>query len=466
MGIFKAYDIRGVVPHELDEAGAFAIGYGFARFLQEETHTPEPLIVIGRDMRMSGEGLTRAMIGGANTAGARVVDAGLCTTPMLYAAVAFTPQASGGACVTASHNGPEYNGFKLCRAGAVPVSRDTGLLRIEDLSHQAPSFAPNSKVSSEAFPPRPGERAPVPPPDSRCSAALWDAYWRRMRLFKRTWPDKVKLAIDPANGMGCLYVPLLKALGAEIVSINDTLDGTFPAHEANPIKAENLEPCQHLVHKNRATLGVAFDGDADRVAFVNERGSGVPCDLLTAALARAMLARNKGAAVLYDLRSSRAVDEIIREAGGKPVRERVGHSFMKATMRAKDCVFGGELSGHYYYRDAFYADSALMTVIEVLNAMGESGKPLSELTANVRRYHQSGEVNFEVADKDRVIKRLREHYRDGAMDELDGLTVNYPSWWFNVRPSNTEPLLRLNVEATTAEELSCHLSELRALLEK
>jgi phosphomannomutase len=270
--------------------------------------------------------------------------------------------------------------------------------------------------------------------------------------------------VDAANGMGTIYKPILEATGIDLVPLYFELDGTFPNHEANPLKEENLHDLMREVRATGVDLGVSFDGDADRAAFVDERGEAIGSDLMTGLIAGELLEREPGKAVLYDLRSSRAVAEYIAEKGGIPVRERVGHSFMKATLRKRQGIFGGELAGHYYYRDHFYADCAILTVIEALNLLRQTGKPFSALVAPLRRYAKSPEINFVVADKQGRIDELARRYADAEIDYLDGITLNYPTWWANIRPSNTEPYLRLVLEANTAEELERRKAELFAIL--
>jgi phosphomannomutase len=272
------------------------------------------------------------------------------------------------------------------------------------------------------------------------------------------------MVVDAANGMSTIYRPILDALGVELVPLYFELDGSFPNHEANPLKEENLRDLQAAVERERADLGVSFDGDADRAAFIDEQGTAIGSDLVTALIGGELLGAHPGDAVIYDLRSSRAVAEYIEECGGVPVRERVGHSFMKATLRRRNGVFGGELAGHYYFRDNYYADCAVLAVVEILDLLWKTGRPLSALVEPLRRYHKSPEINFEVEDKQGRMAALAERYSDGEIDHLDGITVQYPSWWFNVRPSNTEPYLRLVLEAESAGELAARRAELEGLL--
>jgi len=443
-GVFKAYDVRGLYPSELDERLAYAIGFHFRGILEAEDLARGPTVVVSHDMRDSSPRLAAALGDGLRTAGLGVVQIGLATTPMNYFATGSLG-ASGGIQVTASHNPSGYNGFKLSRRDAIPVSADTGIGVLERLVSTAPV-------------PEPAPRAPVSQRD------ITAAYREHVLKFLRLREPRLKVAVDVANGMATLYRGLLEELNLDLVPLFFGLDGSFPNHEANPLKAENLRDVQRAVRDRGCVLGVAFDGDADRAIFVDESGRPVGADLITALLAGPMLERHPGAAIVYDIRSSWATREAIAAAGGRPVRERVGHSFMKATMRRLDSPFGGELAGHFYYRDNFFADSSLITVIEVLNAVRRTALPLGSLLEPYRRYRGTGEVNFHVDDKEGMIRRLALEFADGQTDYLDGITVEYPDWWFNVRPSNTEPLLRLVLEARTAERLDEARRRLLAIL--
>jgi phosphomannomutase len=444
MSIFKAYDIRGKVPSELDPALARRIGFHFARLLNARR------LVVGRDMRTHSPQIQAALIEGIRDAGSDVLDIGLCSTPMAYFAVGSQP-CDGGVVVTASHNPGQYNGMKLCRAGAAPVSGATGIAELEQLCKQEPR--------------------PVAKRGALAQADLLEAYATHVARFVQL-PRGLDVAIDAANGMaGYTLPPILERFpDLRVSSLFMTPDGTFPNHEANPLKEHNLDPVRALVKASGARFGVGFDGDADRCCFVDETGRTVPNDLMTALMARVQLARHPGAAVVYDLRSSWVVREEIARAGGRPLRERVGHSFIKATMRAQQAVFGGELSGHFYFADNFTCDSGEIAFATALSLIASSEQPLSSLVAGLRRYHSSGEINFEVADKQALLAALRQRYRDGRQDELDGITVEYgelgraPWWWFNVRASNTEPLLRLNLEASDADLAREKQAELVALL--
>ena len=445
-GIFKAYDVRGIYPRQIDEALTRRIGIAFQHVLDEQDRARGNTVVVSRDMRASSAPLADALIDGLLTAGLDVLDIGLATTPMNYFAVGSTG-AAGGIQTTASHNPAEYNGFKFSQSDARPVSGDHGIALMEE------------KIAAGDLPAaaRRGERR---------QGEIFGEYGRRVLSFLRR-PEgarALKVVVDAGNGMGTLYRPLLAQTGAELDLLFFELDGTFPNHEPNPLKEENLRDLCARVRRAGADLGVAFDGDADRAAFVDERGDPVGSDLSTALIAGELLSREPGKHVLYDLRSSRAVPEYIAECGGIPVRERVGHSFIKATLRRVKGIFGGELAGHYYFRDTYHADCALLAVVEMLNLLWHEGKPMSAVVEPLRRYAKSPEINFVVEDKQGKIELLARRYADGQIDSLDGITVQYPDWWFNVRPSNTEPYLRLVLEARTPEALAERRQELVALL--
>lgn len=443
-GIFKAYDVRGVVPEELNEEQAYAIGYFFPQILEAEDVARVQAVVVSRDMRETSPRLASACQTGLRTAGFAVWDIGLATTPMNYFAVGFLG-ASGGIQVTASHNPARYNGFKFSRREAIPVSSETGIAKLEELVRS--------------------QRPPAPDPRGEYqSREVWPAYEAHVLRFLRLRQPRLKVAVDVANGMATLYEPLFAQLNIELVPLFFGLDGTFPNHEANPLKEENLRFLQQAVVEQGCDLGVAFDGDADRAMMVDEKGKVVGADLLTALLAKPILERFPGASIVYDVRSSWATREAILKAGGVPVRERVGHSFMKATMRKLQSPFGGELAGHFYYRENFYADSAIITMIEVLNLLRQEGRSLSQLVQPLERYARTGEVNFHVANKEEVIAALAEKFGHGKVDFVDGITVEFADWWFNVRPSNTEPLLRLVMEARDPGVLSQRRKEVEAVI--
>jgi phosphomannomutase len=444
-GIFKAYDVRGVYPSEIDEAMARAVGQAFRAVLDDEdfAHGGER-VVVSRDMRPSSVPLSDALVEGLTAAGLDVVDIGLATTPMNYFAIGRLGTA-GGVQVTASHNPAQYNGLKFSKHEARPVSGDHGIPLLERLvaSGELPTSSRRGTVRT---------------------ADVFADYRRHVRSFLRRPPAArpLTVVVDAANGMATIDLPLFESMGIELVPLYFELDGSFPNHEANPLELRNLRDLREKVLATGADLGVACDGDFDRAAFVDERGEPVGSDLTTALIAGELLTREPGLHVLYDLRSSRAVAEYVAERGGIPVRERVGHSFMKATLRAKHGLFGGELAGHYYFRDNYYADCAILAVVEILNLLWHSGEPLSALVAPLERYAKSPETNFEVDDKAAKMKELEAAYADGEIDWLDGITVQYPDWWFNVRPSNTEPLLRLVCEARARADLDRRMAELVA----
>ena len=448
MGIFKAYDIRGLYPSELDVDLARKIGNSFARFLGAKR------LVVGQDMRSHSPAVADAVSAGMRDAGCDVVRLGLASTPMTYYAIG-SQECDGGLCVTASHNPAEYNGMKLCGKGATPISAANGILDIERMCKE-PYPVPSGRQGTET------------------QVDLLGAYADHVARFAMA-RHPVKIAIDASNGMAAYTLPaILERLPSiEAHTVLMELDGTFPVHEANPLKEENLAWVQDLVRKTGARLGVSFDGDADRCCFVDETGRTVGADLMTALMSRWFLARRPGAPIVYDLRSSWVVKEEIQRAGGVALRDRVGHSFIKATMRKRGAVFGGELSGHFYFQDNFTTDSgviAMVTALAVLDGDEHRSRPFSKIVESLRRYHSTGEINFHVADKDAAIAELRAKYAAGRQDQLDGITVEFGDlsdrewWWFNVRASNTEPLLRLNLEASTAKLRDEKREELVALL--
>jgi phosphomannomutase len=431
-GIFKAYDIRGTYPDQLDETTAFRVGYHFRDLLDDEDLARGPVVVVSRDMRSHSVPMASALKHGLRARGVAVIDIGIADTPQNYFGIGYLG-ASGGIQVTASHNPAVYNGFKMSRRDAIPVSYDTGIAVLEAL-------VTSSEVATD-LPPEAGEE----------ERSVFDDYCRHVLDEVTVSEPRLKLAADAANGMGTIYLPILERLNVDLVPLYFKLDGTFPNHEANPLKHENLVDVERAVEEHGCDLGVAFDGDADRAILVDEKGHAISADKITGLLAPRFLRNEPGAAIVYDLRSSWATKEAIEEAGGVPIRERVGHSFMKATMREHDSPFGGELAGHFYFRRNFTADSSIMTLIETLNHIRETDRPLSELVAPLSRYFSTGEINFHVDDKEGMIRRLAGAFSDGAIDYLDGITVQYQDWWFNVRPSNTEPLLRLVLEGRTRE---------------
>jgi phosphomannomutase len=444
--IVKAYDIRGVVPDELDEDIARALGAAFVRV----TGAAGGAVVVGRDMRPSSESLVAAFAEGACSQGADVIDIGLASTDQLYFASGHLDLP--GAMFTASHNPARYNGIKLCRAGATPVGRDSGLAEVRRLAEEGvPSFS--------------GGKGTV---TRRDVLTAYGDYLRSLVDLRAARP--LKVVVDAANGMAGHTVPaVLAGLPVTLVAMYFELDGTFPNHDANPLDPANLVDLQARVLAEGADIGLAFDGDADRCFVVDERGEPVSPSAVTALVAVRELAKHPGATVIHNLITSRAVPEIIREHGGVPVRTRVGHSFIKEEMARTDAVFGGEHSAHYYFRDFWRADTGMLAALHVLSALAEQRLPLSQFAAQFERYVASGEINSEVHDQAGRTEAVRESFagRPGVeVDELDGLTVTSGEWWFNLRASNTEPLLRLNVEATAHATMAALREEVLALVRK
>lgn len=419
--IFKAYDVRGLYPEQLDEGVARSIGAAFARF------AGAPRIAIGRDCRLSSPGLFGALAEGATSQGVDVIDLGEITTDMLY-------QVSGsldvpGIVVTASHNPPQWNGLKFCREGAVPVGMESGLAEIQALAA--------------------GPMEPAGEPGSITAHDPIDGYLDH--LFSIVPPAGIgdlKVGVDGGNGMAGLVVPAVASrAGFSLSGLYLDPDGTFPNHPADPIDPKNLADLIDLVREDHLDLGIAFDGDADRAFFVDDTGAPLPGSTVTALVAQWYLRRSPGATIVHNLICSRAVPEIVLAAGGAPVRTRVGHSFIKQTMAETGAVFGGEHSGHYYFRDNYRADSGMLAALVLLQILTEEGKPLSEVRTAFEPYAQSGEINLSVADKEAILDAIAASFPDATVDRLDGVTVSWTDRWFNVRPSNTEPFIRLNVEA-------------------
>jgi phosphomannomutase len=429
--VFKAYDVRGTFPEQIDQHLARAVGASFAALVRDDSDDGEAAIVVGYDMRPSSPALADAFAEGAARAGADVVLIGLASTDELYFASGHLGMA--GVMFTASHNPAEYNGIKLCLSGARPVGMESGLATIRD------SVAAGSELPAAT-------RGAVSEQD------LLEAYADHLLALAPVSGRRLRVVVDAGNGMAGLTSPtVLGRLGDAItvIPLYFELDGTFPNHEANPIDPENLRDLQREVRAQDADIGLAFDGDADRCFLVDERGELVSPSTVTALIAARELKKHPGSAIIHNLITSRAVPEIVRELGGTPVRTRVGHSFIKATMAETGAVFGGEHSGHFYFRDFWRADSGMLAALHVLAAAAEFDGPVSALLADYERYVLSGEINSTVADVPAVLTRIEEHFAalpDVVVDRLDGTTFEHPDWTVNVRPSNTEPLLRLNVE--------------------
>jgi phosphomannomutase len=445
--IFKAYDVRAVVPDQLNETSAFAIGHGFARFV---AGTGATSVLVGRDMRASGVGLSRAFIAGVNSCGLSVTDLGLCSTDLMY--FASGEMHRPGAMLTASHNPAQYNGFKMCLADARPIGEESGLLEIRESAEALLDAVPD---------PSSWPNGPVEARD------MLDAFAQHVRSFiDPTSLAGLTVVADAANGMGGLVAPrVFAAIPCQFEMLYGELDGTFPNHPADPIQAENLADLIKAVESSRADVGLAFDGDADRVFLVDEEGVPLSGSTTTAIVAKAMLERHPGATILYNCICSKTVPEVITENGGIGIRTRVGHSFIKAVMADTGAIFGGEHSGHYYFADNYRADSGIIAALIVLEVLARAKVPLSELRRPFERYSASGEINTKVDDARGVIEAVRAHYgaKGASIDLLDGLTVDCGAWWFNLRSSNTEPLLRLNVEAADRPSVDARVQEVLEL---
>ena len=445
-GLFKSYDIRGIVGEQIYPEICYQIGKAFASLMAEEDASLEK-ILIGHDMRPSADALVPAFIEGVTSRGIDVAQLGLCSTDMLYFASGF--HNCPGAIFTASHNPSQYNGIKLCRAGAGPIGAESGLVDIQE------------KAMSE-------DSGPVLPKGNVHSLEILDDFVNHVLGFidvKSLQP--LNVVVDTANGMGGLVVPaVFDKLPFRLDLMFGELDGTFPNHPADPLNSENLVDLQRKVLSSNADIGLAFDGDADRVFLVDEMGQSLSGSDTTALVAKSILDREPGSTIIHNLICSRAVPETIKRYGGQALRSRVGHSYIKQLMAETDAAFAGEHSGHYYFRDNYRADSGLIAALLVMQEMSDKGVSLSSLRKGFGSYSSTGEINFRVNDPTDVIERISNTFSDHEHDYLDGLTVNGDKWWFNLRPSNTEPLLRLNLEADNAVIMESELMKVRACLEQ
>ena len=445
--IFKAYDIRGVYPDTLDEDLARDIGRAYVNHLGLSGSR----VVVARDMRLSGETLEKAFIAGVTEAGADVLDLGLVSTDALYFAVGHLEE-PGGAMVTASHNPKEYNGFKLCREDAIALSLDEGIGQIRDL------------ILSGKTP------GAVEFPGSVEEGEISEDYAEHCLSFIETEGLRpLKIVVDASNGMaGKMLPPVFEKLPFEYVPMYFELDGDFPNHPPSPIEPENTEALRERVVAESADFGVAFDGDADRVFVIDEKGEVVSGDLLAALVAKSVLEKKPGETIVYSAVCSKALPELIRREGGVPVRTKAGHSIIKPQMRKHDAAFGGEHSGHFYFRDNYFADSGIIAMLTVAELVSNQEKPVSELLSPIDPYVRSGEINSEVEDQETVMQKVEEFYteRGADVDHLDGLTIEFDDWWFSLRPSNTEPLLRLNVEAENSETLQQKRDEVLKMVQE
>ncbi|MGE3182473.1 MAG: phosphomannomutase/phosphoglucomutase [Phycisphaerae bacterium] len=450
--VFKAYDVRAVYPEPLSENIAWRIGNATSQFLRttlsgyDRSDAKMNKLIVGRDMRKHSPALSAAFIEGARAVGTEVVDIGMIDTSQIYFATNHMP-CCGAVQTTASHNPAEYNGFKIAGLKGKPVGQDSGLGEIQRMARAIARY-PTSELGKLT------------------KLDLSEPYREYLHKFL-TPPRPLKIVVDASNGMAGKWFPILfdGVPNLEVIKLNFEHDGTFK-HPPNPLVEANLVELKAAMKQHGADFGACFDGDADRCIFVDEACKTVACDMLTALLASEYLRDNPGATIVYDLRSSRIVADIVRKNEGVPRRERVGHVFMKRTMAETDAIFGGELSGHFYFRDFFYCDSGMLVFIAMLNVLTRTNMKLSELIDPFKVYANSGERNFENPDKDGTFREIMDRYKDGELDTLDGVTVQYEDWWFNVRASNTEPLLRLNMEANTQELLDEKLAELTPLLGK
>ncbi len=439
--IFKAYDIRGTYPDQLNQKIAYKIGRALVLYLKPER------VAVGRDMRLSSpklyEGLTRGIVEG----GADVIDIGLVSTDCLYFTVGKF-RYDAGVMITASHNPPEYNGFKLCKGEAVPLSLESGLDRIREL------------VLKNDFP-APQKWGLVKRKD------VDEAYVQHVLSFVN--PQKIKpfkIVIDAGNGMAGKIIPqLFLYLPCKVIPMFFELDGSFPHHLASPIEPENIASLRERVLAEKADLGAAFDGDADRMFLVDEKANPLGGDTVTALVAKNLLRKEKGATILYNLICSKAVPQLIEKEGGRAIRTRVGHALIKPLMKKHDAIFGGEHSGHFYFRNNWFADSGLIALLVCLELFSEENQPISELVKSIDPYFRSGEINSRLENIPQKLRQIEKHYSNGKIDHLDGLTVDFGDWWFNLRPSNTEPLLRLNVEATSKKLMEEKKEELLKLIQ-
>jgi len=438
--LFKAYDVRGVYPTEINPATAYLIGRAFVAYLHPSD------VVVGRDMRLSSPALASALIDGIRDEGADVCDIGLVSTDSLYFAVGKYGFPAG-VMVTASHNPAEYNGFKFCRSEARPLSMDEGIGEIRDLVVQN-TFGPlktRGKLSTKNILPNFAEHV--------------------LSMIEPSVVRPLTIAIDAGNGMAGKVVPeVFKHLPVKLIPLYFELDGRFPNHPANPIEPENTRELGETIRAQGADFGIAFDGDADRMFILDGEGTFVGGDMITALAAKSLLRKHPGSAIVYNLICSRAVPETIEREGGVGIRSRVGHSFIKALMRQHDAVFGGEHSGHFYFRDNWYADSGIIAALTIIELLSVEGVSIAEALRPLDHYVRSGEINSEVKDQQAVLTELERVHAGAMLDYLDGLTIGYPDWWCNVRASNTQPLLRLNVEASNTPQLWAKTSELLQII--
>jgi len=438
--IFKTYDVRGIYPEEVNEKVAYLIGRSFVVFLGKKS----PRIVVARDNRLSSPALFKSVVKGIIDQGGIAVDTGLATTPLFYWTVAKYKY-DGGIGITASHNPPVFNGFKIVREGADPVSGESGLKQIRDLAIEGKfEVRPKGKVIKKSS------------MDSYIREAVKNSSFKASR--------RLRIVIDTANAVSGMMIPMVfKKPAWKIFHLLKKLDGHFPGHLPDPLLKENIKFLQDKVIENKADIGIAFDGDGDRIFFVDEKGEIIPADILAAFIDSIILRGKPGEKILYDLRSSNIIRDTVKQLHGKPVMWKCGHALIKIKMKEDDILFGSEVSGHYFFKDSYYFEAPFSVAFTVLEEMTETGKNLSELIKPFKKYFHSGEINFKVQDKDKIMNQLVNEYQGGRLSRLDGVKIDFPDWWFNVRSSNTEPVLRLVVEAKTKavmEEMVKEITEI------
>lgn len=447
--IFKAYDIRGIYPTQINEKTAFNIGRGFATFILSQNPQARN-VVVGSDMRISSPALKKELMRGIIEIGFDVIDVGLVSTPTFEFAVAFYGY-DGGIQVSASHNPKEHNGFKMVKNNALPISKNTGINEIKNIITEGKFLSTKTKGKTVIK-----------------KNVLQDLIKDQLKEIDISKIKKLKIAIDTANGMGALDMgDLFKKISADLVKINFDLDGSFPSHQADPLVEANLELLKKEVVKNKADLGISPDGDGDRYFFVDEKGNVIRQEILRGIMAQIELKEHPGAVVGYDIRPGRITKDMIDEAGGTSVVTPVGHSLIKEVMIANDAIFGGESSGHYFYKQPYGTfEMPIILVTKFLKFISEKNKPLSEIIKPYQKYFHSGEINFKVKDPKAKSEEIEMIYRDGKINKLDGVTVEYPDWWFNIRTSNTEPLVRLNLEARSKDLMTEKVKEISGIMEK